>query len=302
MSTSSISPKVQLAVIVLLSILLIWTYKSCSPLPVSQSTVPALVNSLLNISLNDTNCQLSLVESDGYFCELDSAWIERKHVYSSQDKENMKKRPDTIYFVSTWEPNFHCSHARRMGIMGDGGKWVCDVYRLRSRDDCLIYSAGSSGDFAFEIEMKKFVPNCEIHTFDKNLYVCPTNVCTFHQVIFGDGIQPDGSKSWTSIIQELKHTNRFIEILKIDIEGGEYAFFPILLNSNKNLLPRQILIEVHPTNVTLVHAFFERLRSNNYVIFSKENNLYAGPYFFEFAFLKLNPSFFNQSHNNNTHK
>ncbi|CAF2922543.1 unnamed protein product [Rotaria sp. Silwood2] len=214
----------------------------------------------------------------------------------------MITRPDTFYFLTNWEPNFHCSHARRVGARGDGGKWVCDPYRLKSRHDCLIYSIGSSGDFSFEIEMKKIIPHCEIHAFDQNSYVCPMNTCKFHQVTFGDGIQPNGSKNWPTVVGALNHTNRLIDILKIDIEGGEYSFFPLLLNSSRSSLPRQILIEIHPISVSIIHDFFNRMRNNNYVIFSKENNLLGGPYFFEYAFLKLNSRFFIQSHDNMTHR
>ncbi|CAF1037787.1 unnamed protein product [Rotaria sordida] len=106
--------------------------------------------------------------------------------------------------------------------MGDGGKWVCDPYRLKSRLDCLVYSVGSDGDFGFEVDMKKTMPHCEIHTFDQNQYSCPNGICIFHQITFGNGIHPSGSKNWTTIIQELNHTQRKIDILKIDIEDVIY--------------------------------------------------------------------------------
>jgi len=202
------------------------------------------------------------------------------------------KRKNPIFFLSNWEPNFHCSHSRRIGKMGDGGKWVCDLFRLKTRSDCLIYSAGSSGDFSFEIYMKQFMSHCEIHTFDKNLYQCPNNTCIFHQTTFGNGVSPEGSKSWEMIIKELKHTNRLIDVFKIDIEGGEYDFFSSLFKSAKTSFPRQILVELHPKDAKDIHIFFELLRANNYVIFNKEPNLIAGPKFFEYTFLKLNSRFF----------
>jgi len=37
------------------------------------------------------------------------------------------------------------------------------------------------------------------------------------------------------------------------------------------------------------------LRKNGYVIFSKEQNLLAGQYYFEYSFLKLNKRFFVRS-------
>ena len=241
-----------------------------------------------------STCDQSLSDSDGFICELDASWSERKLIYHDQDKKNMIKRPDTYYFLPNWEPNFHCSHARRIGAMGDGGKWVCDPYRLKSRADCLIYSVGSAGDFSFEIEMKQVLSNCEIHTFDKGRYPCPVNVCEFHQVMFGDQTdRVNTSKSWTTIINELNHTHRSIDILKIDIDGGEFRFFPQLLSSAKQFHPRQILLEVHPANVTLIHELFDLIRSYDYTIYSKENNVLAGPYFFEFSFLRLNRRFFN---------
>ncbi|CAF1618991.1 unnamed protein product [Rotaria magnacalcarata] len=268
------------------SILFLWNGQSCSRTQL----------------LFNNDCRLSLIESDNFICESDAVWNERKIVYQTQDKENMMKRSHKIFFLSNWEPNFHCSHARRIGQMGDGGKWVCDPHRLKARSDCLIYSAGSNGDFSFEVHMKKVMPHCEIHTFDQNRHVCPNNICVFHQITFGNGTHPNNSKSWTTILEELGHTQRKIDVLKIDIEGGEYSFFPFLMQSPTKSLPQQILVEVHPNNPNNIHAFFELLRTYHYVIFNKEPNLLAGHEFFEFALLKLNPQFFNSLPTNATKK
>jgi len=102
-----------------------------------------------------SKCELSLFESDGYICESDALWNERKRIFHPENERNKIRYPDTFYFLTNWEPTFHCSHARRIGARGDGGKWICDPHRLKARTDCLIYSVGSSGDFSFEIELKK---------------------------------------------------------------------------------------------------------------------------------------------------
>jgi hypothetical protein len=238
------------------------------------------------------NCSKSLIESDNFICESDYLWNERKILYQIQDKLNMQKLSNSQFFLTNWEPNFHCSHARRIGKMGDGGKWVCDLFRLKTRSNCLIYSAGSNGDFSFETHMKNDLPNCEIHTFDITLYECPKNVCVFHQIILGNGTFPQGSKTWEMIIENLGHQNRVIDILKIDIESGEYNFLPSIFQSSKTSFPRQILIEIHPADTRDMHALFELLRTNHYVIFNREPNLLAGPKFFEYTFLKLNSRFF----------
>ena len=247
------------------------------------------------LPFHSSDCSLSSTESDYFICEPDYLWTERKRIYVNQDNENMVKRKDSIFFLSNWEPNFRCSHTSRVGRMGDGGKWVCDLFRLKQRLDCLIYSVGSNGDFSFESSMKYVMPHCEIHTFDSNYYKCPEQICFFHQMTFGNGTHPKDSKTWEKVVQSLNHGDRSIDILKIDIEGAEYDFFPSMLNSAKLSLPRQVLVELHPRDGNDIHKFFEELRASNYVIFNKEPNLIAGPAYFEYTFLRLNPSFFRQS-------
>jgi hypothetical protein len=140
--------------------------------------------------------------------------------------------------------------------------------------------------------MKKYLPNCEIHTFDSGVYQCPQNVCTYHQFWLGDGKSPSNSKSWPMIIKELGHENRSIDVFKIDIEGGEFSFFPTIFQVPEAFYPQQILVEIHPTTAPDTHRLFDLLRTNHYVIFSKEPNLLNHGALYEYAFLKLNPLFF----------
>jgi hypothetical protein len=139
--------------------------------------------------------------------------------------------------------------------------------------------------------MKKYLPNCEIHTFDVRLYKCPTNVCIFHQFWLGDGRSPN-SKTWTMVIKELGHENRSIDVFKIDIEGSEFKFFPSIFEASEASYPRQILVEIHPKTAPDTHRLFDLLRTNNYVIFSKEPNVLMRATLFEYAFLRLNSQFF----------
>lgn len=239
------------------------------------------------------SCFVSQSESDSFFCEPNYMWNERKRIYEFQDRLNMRKASDTIFFKSNWEANFYCSHKVRIGKMGDGGKWVCDPFKLREKSDCLVYSAGSNGDFSFEIELKKLLPKCSIFTIDKDNYLCPKDICTFHQASLGSGSTMN-SKPWSRLIQELNHTRQVVDIFKIDIEGYEYEFFTDMFNSNISIdnFPRQILVEVHPANVSEMHRFFEVFRKKHYIIFNREPNFIVGPTYFEYAFLRLNAAFF----------
>lgn len=52
-----------------------------------------------------------------------------------------------IYFIGTGDffvPSFQCPHiVERVGVLGDGGKWVCGVDRVASQEKCVIYSFGA---------------------------------------------------------------------------------------------------------------------------------------------------------------
>ncbi|CAF5025299.1 unnamed protein product [Rotaria sp. Silwood1] len=254
--------------------------------------------------LSPNQCQLSMKESDDWFCELDSDWKRRKILHHIQDKRNRASNKRRTFFQNNWEPTIQCEFERRVGNIGDGGKWVCDIHRFGSMNttNILVYSLGSNGDFSFERAIKELFRNAEIHTFDKRLYRCPENVCTFHQVRLGNG-KNDSSKSLQMVMNELGHQKRQIHILKVDIEGGEFSFFEELFQSSNNKqsdLPyiRQILFEIHlnvdrsESPCRRAHKLFELFRSQNFAIFHKEANVVNAQNLFEYAMLRLNPSFF----------
>lgn len=40
--------------------------------------------------------------------------------------------------------SFQCPHhVERIGVLGDGGKWVCGVERLATQEKCVVYSFGA---------------------------------------------------------------------------------------------------------------------------------------------------------------
>lgn len=269
---------------------------------VSTSTLKSLRSFASEI--NSNQCQLSLKESDGWFCEFDADWKRRKTLHHIQDKRNRVSNSRDQFFQNNWEPTVHCEFDRRLGSVGDGGKWICDIHRFEQMNttDLLIYSFGSRGEFSFELTLKAQFPKSEIHTFDMGLYQCPSNVCTFHQARLGNG-KNDGSKSLRMVMNELGHSNRQIHILKVDIEGSEFDLFEELFNpllKNQTNVPyiRQILFEIHlasgfsdePCHRT--HRLFELFRANNYAIFHKEANLFSAQTVFEYALIRLNPAFF----------
>ena len=188
-------------------------------------------------------------------------------------------------------------HERRIGRLGDGGKWVCDPHRVANKGkDCLVYSVGSNGDFSFEEHIFKDIsPRCEIHTFDmspKYASMAPDGV-KYHAWGISDETRGE-FKSFEDTIKELGHVGRTIDIFKIDCEGCEWKTFEAWLNPIVTL--RQILVELHNSPAESTDNLFEKLEAAGYVAFHKEPNI---KYLFgptniavEYAFLKLGSTFF----------
>lgn len=81
---------------------------------------------------------------------------------SEGDRRNKK---DGFFYQNHYEPEFVCLHERRVGKLGDGGKWICDPHRIKNQEDCLVYSVGSNNDFSFEQSVLDHIGHhCEIHT------------------------------------------------------------------------------------------------------------------------------------------
>jgi hypothetical protein len=251
----------------------------------------------------NSECYLSLLESDNFFCETNEDWQRRKELFQLQHNRNQFRDSPNLFFQDNYEPTFSCRFEQRLGVNGDGGKWICDVYRLKQSKSCLIYSLGSNGEFSFENETKRYLPNCEIHTFDMREFNC-TDICTFHKVRIGNG--NDNTKTLRMLMSDLNHQGRYLDILKIDVEGSEYAFFDDLFKTTDYLSEniRQILIEIHLApivrtvdNVRVydykkIHRLFELFHQKNFVIFHKEVNLYDPQNAFEFSLIRLNNKFF----------
>jgi hypothetical protein len=135
---------------------------------------------------------------------------------------------------------------------------------------------------------------CEIHTFDPTIGEQPSNLpggnIQFHP--WGLASRDNGtSKTLPSIIKELGHTGREIDIFKIDCEGCEWDTYKGWFDGSTKI--RQIQLEVHggteDAPPTLAQNFMLFLKSKGYVIFHKEPNIqHSGGSCIEYAFLLLN--------------
>jgi len=196
---------------------------------------------------------------------------------------------------------------QRYDAFGDGPKFLCGIDLIsssasKSKDEkCLVYSVGSHNAVDFEMAVHKFI-GCETHTFDPTVEkFVGDEYATFHR--WGLGL--DGAKwrnyevkSFETIINDLGHQNRTIDILKIDCEGCEFTTMPPLLDLiiAGKMKVNQIQIEVHPKEikeanadavVKMIATFFKKLDEAKFRIFHKERNHWgcSGYQCLEYAFV-----------------
>ncbi|MDD8020006.1 MAG: FkbM family methyltransferase [Acidobacteriota bacterium] len=185
----------------------------------------------------------------------------------------------------------------RVGHLGDGGKWICNPQRLGEKP--VIYSIGVGEDISFDTDMAglfgaqvfMFDPNPEV---SKNLppkdegYECGAGRL-FYQAVGLGPVSAEKGKEWELTINgqrcpaksladlaaSLGHQS--VDILKMDIEGGEYAALHQILSAGtlNQLGVKMILVEFHIWDDGLFKDFLTLINSlteQDYLIYRKEFN------------------------------
>ena len=165
-----------------------------------------------------------------------------------------------VWFQNHYEPEFICSLERRIGRLGDGGKWVCNPHVISSQPKCLVYSVGSNGDASFEAAILQDVSDkCEIHVFDFGSYAASVKQQTKHSpnVYYHEWGISDFTggvfKTLQDTVQELGHVGRTIDIFKIDCEGCELDTFSSWFQADVTL--KQILGGAAPAHVPMATQY-----------------------------------------------
>lgn len=206
---------------------------------------------------------------------------------------------DLPYPWFVFRPIWNCPFKQRIGEVFDGGKNLCNLERLRATQNCQIYSFGSNGLVEFKVELRSLT-ECDISIFDPtvaNLPVLPEGI-RFYQWGLSDkaGNITVNSKNYpaysmTDIMDKLGH--KHIQLLKMDIDGYEWQTFE-RMPSNVLQHIDEISIELHWHNLPETVAFFEKMQTAGFRIFSNEPNLFyrtmpaAG---IEYSFVKLQYTF-----------
>ncbi len=129
------------------------------------------------------------------------------------------------------EERFGSDSEERYDAFGDGPKFVCGVNNIAAKakkGNCLIYSVGSNNDVRFERAVYTHMKGCEVHTFDPTVpedAFIGGEYAQFHPWGLGTDGGTEGRsmshfdtgirKSFETIISNLGHDNRTIDILKV---------------------------------------------------------------------------------------
>ena len=185
----------------------------------------------------------------------------------------------------------------RVGHRGDGGKWICNPHRLG--ENPVIYSVGVGEDISFDTDMAGIF-GAQVFMFDPNPsvvkklppddqgYNCGAGKI-FYQAVGLGPVSTEKGKEWDLVIgrkrcpakslaniaSSLGHSK--VDILKMDIEGGEFASLQEILSSGtlNKLGVKILLVEFHLWNDGLFTDFISLINSlteQGYLIYRKEFN------------------------------
>ena len=155
-----------------------------------------------------------------------------------------------IWYLTSLEPDFTCPHPTHVG--GNDGTvgpaWTCNVHRLATKPDCLVYSIGSSSSSAtatgfdaykWEDGLVEALGDavCEIHVFStrdneragdaslKNIHYHPWALSSSYHKSYNAHVNRNAHRgdklnrfTFQETLKKLGHEDRRIDILRIDCE------------------------------------------------------------------------------------
>jgi Methyltransferase domain len=184
--------------------------------------------------------------------------------FPAQQLSDFGKYPYTLwdFFPATYT----CPHdIQRVGRLGDGGKWVCGMSLYEARPghavshptrETIIYSFGVNDESTFEAEMLARIPSAQIYAYDFSVTNFGPQIpasysarAHFKQLGLGPKDELDKKPQFFSLKTLMaQNSHTYIDILKIDIEGAEYAALDAFMDSCEaaGVIPiGQVMIELH---------------------------------------------------------
>jgi hypothetical protein len=246
-----------------------------------------------------------LVDRNAFYQNLPARYVEKNRLEDQANLLEAYEKDPATFLERYWDSErlflfdavIEAKNMVRVGTFADGGKWVSDPQSLKA--GAVVYSFGAGTEISFDTESAGLF-GCEVHCFDPTPSVerafanyrpgQPVGKGKFwyHPVGLGpvslgpkntdDLVLEDRKcqvKRLSEIAAELGHAH--VDILKIDIEGGEMAALTEILSSGMlaKLAVKQLLVEFHLWEnehwSSFVHII-SLLRKQGYLIFRKEFN------------------------------
>ena len=180
---------------------------------------------------------------------------------------------------------------RRVGPLGDGGKWIClDRTLVRAGNAAIVYSIGVKDDVRFEAAVMSSLGIHQVYAFDHTIESPPSlppgvqGQLHFERV--GLGAVEGGQNTTTlgALMRTRGHAR--VHLLKVACEGCEWKVVLALLERMQGGLDgvEQLLIELHfgtpdgsftEEDTDLVFRLFRALERAGLVAFHSEPNLYG---------------------------
>jgi hypothetical protein len=231
-----------------------------------------------------------------------------------EDRQQSKQPYTHIDLWDVFAPFYSCPLMERVGSVVDGGKWMCARRHLLNKEQCNIYSLGSNGETSFEVAILADNPGCKIHIYDHTL---TGKRLQKSQSVKGAELHLEGMASeaqlkglanqpgnFTSLMRSMRNNHiKWLDVLKIDIEGWEWPVFAELLASTSEIPITQVLIELHAERIVRfgkdlpsgwetteagLEQFFMGLHRHRFRAFSAEPNLRAQcRNLIEYSFIKM---------------
>ncbi|CAL8140987.1 unnamed protein product [Orchesella dallaii] len=198
--------------------------------------------------------------------------------------ELQKNKSATIKLIDMWKlfgSGYSCPfNLTREGNEGDGGKWICGLEKILSqKESCAIYSFGIANDSTFEAELLGRTKNCSLFAYDPSVsqigwpLTASTPRVTFQQ--FGLSFRDDRRERTLKTLMN-QNGHKWIDVLKVDIEGHEYESLFQAMNDFDGFPVGQLLVELHvtskPFNVTVFFTLIQKLESFGMRVFNYEPN------------------------------
>lgn len=176
-----------------------------------------------------------------------------------------------FHMYTLWDfflPAFRCPHkVKRVGTLGDGGKYVCGLEKVAEQRKCVIYSVGINGESSFEAELLQST-KCDIWGYDYSVKEFGPEIenspelksrAHFHPYALGgkDDHGPGANPPFYTLPTLMQmNGHEFIDILKIDIEGFEFSLLTDLIKAYKGKpLPfGQLQLEIHAWGKSFVEV------------------------------------------------